>query len=85
MTIVVMAWQFLTPVMYSVDMVPENLRKLFYLNPMTPIIIAYRDIFYYKQAPQLSTLLLGTFMGVFFMVFGFFVFTKLKKRFAEVM
>ena len=85
LSIVIMAWQFLTPVMYSVDMVPAQLRTLFYLNPMTPIIIAYRDIFYYKQAPELSTLLLGVGMGVFCMLLGVFVFSKLKKRFAEVM
>ena len=85
LSIVIMAWQFLTPVMYSVDMVPAQLRTLFYLNPMTPIIIAYRDIFYYKQSPELSTLLLGVGMGVFCMLLGVFVFSKLKKRFAEVM
>lgn len=82
--IITMAWQFLTPVMYSIDMVPEDLRKLFHLNPMTSVILAYRDVFYYQQAPQVSTLLSGTIMGIFFMIIGWFIFQKLKKRFAEV-
>ena len=81
--ILVMAWQFLTPVMYSVDMVPEQMRGIFMANPMTPIIIAYRDILYYKQIPQLNTLLLSLLMGVVFLVIGALVFGKLKKRFAE--
>ena len=46
--IVTMAWMYLTPVMYSVDLVPEQLLPIFNLNPMTPIIIVYRDILYYK-------------------------------------
>ncbi|MCI5959731.1 MAG: ABC transporter permease [Lachnospiraceae bacterium] len=85
LNVIMMAWQFLTPVMYSVDMVPERLRGLFYLNPMTPIIVAYRDIFYYKQAPDLHDFLLGTIMGVVMLIIGWFSFGKLKRRFAEVM
>lgn len=81
--IVAMAWQFLTPVMYSIDMVPDNLRGVFNLNPMTPIIVAYRDIFYYKQAPQVATLLHGFIFSVILLVVGFIVFGYLKKHFAE--
>lgn len=85
LTVVAMAWQFMTPVMYPVEMVPDRFRSLYYLNPMTPIIVAYRDVFYYKQAPQLNTLLLGTGMGIGFLIIGWVVFSKLKRRFAEVM
>lgn len=83
--IVTMAWQFLTPVMYPIEMVPEHLRQIFSLNPMTPVIQAYRDVFYYKQAPHISTLLLGSIMGIVFLILGWGVFEKLKRRFAEVM
>ncbi len=85
MNIFVMAWQFLTPVMYSVDMVPEKLRGFYYLNPMTPVIVAYRDVFYYKQAPQLSSFLSGFLMGVVMLIIGIFTFEKLKRHFAEAM
>lgn len=85
LNVLMMAWQFLTPVMYTVDMVPERLRVIFYLNPMTPIIVAYRDVFYYKQAPELQTFLLGTVMGVVMLVVGWVAFGKLKRRFAEVL
>lgn len=83
--IFMMAWQYLTPVMYAVDIVPERLMGLFMINPMTPIIIAFRDILYYAKAPDLSTLLLAAGMGIAFMIVGFFAFGKLKKRFAEEM
>lgn len=84
-SIFLMAWQFLSPVMYSVDMVPEKLQKIFYLNPMTPIISAYRSVFYYKQAPEIKTFILGTVMGVVILIFGWTVFGIMKKRFAEVL
>lgn len=85
LNIVLMAWQFLSPVMYSVDMVPEQFRGVFNLNPMTPIIVAYRDVLYYKQAPELRTFILGTLMGIVMLVIGWISFGKLKKHFAEVL
>lgn len=85
LSIITMAWQFLTPVMYSVDQVPSELMPVFMLNPMTPVIIAYRDILYYKEFPQLGTLAHAAVLGVGLMVIGFIVFRKLQRRFAEVM
>ncbi len=83
MSIIVMAWQFLTPVMYGIDMVPEKLLPFFKLNPMSSVIVAYRDILYYKQAPQLSTLLTAIIFAIVVLVVGFKVFERLKKHFAE--
>ena len=85
LAIFTMAWQFLSPVMYSVDMVPERLRKLFYMNPMTPIIVAYRDIFYYKKEPEIATLIHGGIFSIVLLIIGCFVFERLKKHFAEEM
>lgn len=77
--IVTMAWQFLTPVMYSVDAVPEQLRGIFALNPMTPVIVAYRDILYFGTAPQMKTLLLAVVTGVAVLIAGWIVFHRLQK------
>lgn len=81
--IVVMAWQFLTPVMYASDKVPQKYQTIFRLNPMTPIIEAIRSILYYKQVPDVSTLLSAALWGVFFIVFGEIVFSRLQRGFAE--
>lgn len=81
--IITMAWQFLSPVMYSVEQVPEELLFVFNLNPMTPIIVAYRDILYYGQAPRLETLIHAVIFGIVMLVAGMLVFGKLKRHFAE--
>lgn len=83
LTILVMAWQFLTPVMYSISVVPERLLTLFNLNPMTPVIVAFRSILYYKEAPQLGTMITALIMGLVFLIVGWIVFGKLEKGFAE--
>lgn len=81
--IITMAWMYLTPVMYSVDMVPEQLRIVLQLNPMTSIIVAYRDILYYRQIPQMETLLLALAVGICSCIIGYVIFRKLQKHFAE--
>ena len=81
--IVLMAWQYLTPVLYDYEMVPEQFRLIFSLNPMTPVITAYRDILYYSKVPNLLTLVSALVMGIAVLIIGWFTFTKLKRRFAE--
>ncbi len=78
-----MAWQFLTPIFYSVDMVPARLMPVFNLNPMTSVIIAYRDILYYKQLPKMETLIQAIICGILLLAAGLFVFGRLKRHFAE--
>ena len=81
--IVTMAWQFLTPVMYSLADVPTQIVPAFLCNPMSSIIIAYPDILYYKQAPKAETLIQAFLFGIALLVIGWSVFGKLKRRFAE--
>lgn len=81
--IAVMAWQFLSPIMYPKDWVPPQLMGVFMLNPMTSVIDAYRNILYYKCAPDLSTMFLALGMGLAALLLGWAVFGRLQKHFAE--
>lgn len=81
--IITMAWQFLSPVLYSINDVPERLRPIFMINPMSSVITSYRDILYYKTPPQLETLISAVLMGIAFLVFGWVLFGKLQKHFVE--
>ena len=75
--------QYMTPVMYGSDMVPDWAMPIFRLNPMTPVIEIYRDILYYGNVPQMSSLLLALFIGIVFIIVGELLFKKLQKGFAE--
>ena len=74
---------YLTPIMYKVEMVPEKFLPIFNANPMTPIIIAYRDILYYKQIPHITTLTHAFLLGIVILLIGNVVFSLLQKAFAE--
>ena len=83
--IISMAWMFMTPIMYDLSIVPDNLKPIFQLNPMTSIVTAYRDILYVGGIPRLETLGVSLSMGIVFLIAGLLVFNKLKRRFSEVM
>lgn len=83
LNIVCMAWMYMTPILYPVDMVPEKIQQLLYFNPMTSVVIAYRDILFYHQAPQMQTLIYAVGFGVAIFVVGIIVFQKLQKNFVE--
>ncbi|QSZ27762.1 ABC transporter permease [Aceticella autotrophica] len=81
--IITMAWFYLTPIIFPVTMIPDKYLKLFFLNPMTSIILPYRDILYYGLWPSKKSLLLVFLMSLCFDIFAFIFFDRLQRRFAE--
>lgn len=74
---------YATPIVYSVDTIPENLRWILQLNPMTYIINAYRDIFYNQTMIEIKPLLILIAISVVLCVVAYMIFNKLQKGFAE--
>ena len=56
--VILMAAFYGTPIVYKLEQLPANLQVIMQLNPMTHLINAYRDIFYYHQMPNMKILLL---------------------------
>lgn len=83
LTIIAMAWMYITPVVYDIEICPTEYRWIMHINPMTSVIIAFRDILYYGRVPEMMTLLEAVVLGVVFLLIGCLVFRKLKRRFAE--
>ena len=74
---------YATPIIYNVQIFPEKYRFILYLNPMTHIIGAYRSIFYYQTMPDIQSLLIILLFSLAMLVFGYMIFKKLEKGFAE--
>lgn len=82
-TVIMMAWIYLTPIMYTVDMVPETLKGVFYCNPMTPVVQAYQQILYYKKIPMIQTMMMAAGFAIVVLIIGIISFGKMEKKFAE--
>ena len=83
--VITMAWIWLTPIMYPMDLVPLELSWIINLNPMTPIVRSYQNILYYKIAPDVASLAHVAVIAILFLIAGELIFIKLEKRFAEEM
>lgn len=75
---------FLTPIFYSIDLVPEQFQTLFMINPFAYLIHFYHQILYYHQAPELHLLIYFTAISSILLMFGLGVFNKYKYTFAEL-
>ena len=81
--IVLMAAFYGTPIVYKLEQLPQQLQIIMQLNPMTHLINAYRDIFYYHQMPNMKVLGILLALSLILAVVGYFIFKKLQKGFAE--
>lgn len=81
--VVLMAAFYATPIVYKLEQLPHTLQILVNLNPMTHLINAYRDIFYYHQMPNMEILVTLLGISLALTVVGYFIFKKLQKGFAE--
>ena len=82
-SILVMLWFYVTPILYDPSLIPDRFITLFKLNPMYHIIVAYRDVLYYKQLPNFTNLGILFMACVIIFIFGYMIFKKCERRFAE--
>ena len=89
--IIMMAWFFMTPVIYPLTLVTGNerfgpvLQTLFFLNPMTGLVTAYRAILLGSPLPSAGLLALSALSAGIILLIGLRLFDKLQVRFADVM
>ena len=74
---------YVTPILYKIEQVPENLRFILKFNPMTYIINSYRDIFYSGISPDFGGLMFVLIISIMLSIFGYCIFDKLQRGFAE--
>lgn len=72
---------YLTPVIYPMSILPEWLKKIVLLNPITNIVLMFRDIMLYNTVPSLSSALLAVVEVAAAMALGMYVFYKRQDTF----
>lgn len=75
---------FVTPIIYLIDNIHSRpLRALLRVNPMTPFVVAYQDIFFFGRFPGASDTILMIAYASASLLVGFFVFDRLRDTLAE--
>ena len=82
-SVLMLAWFFLTPIIYALDYIPSRYRALAFLNPLTGIVTAYRAILMSSKTAGAGLLVMSFLIAWIVLVVGTLLFQKLQIRFAE--
>jgi lipopolysaccharide transport system permease protein len=83
-TLLLMAWMYLTPIIYPESIVPERFRWFIEINPFTSLVRSYRRVFLDGLAPDWRGLLYFSAVALVVFVFGYWWFARTRKNFADV-
>lgn len=76
---------FLSPIFYPLSALPEHLRPLFYLNPLSFVVEQARAVVIHGRAPEAAGLALYALAGLAVAAGGYLWFQKLRRGFADVL
>lgn len=79
-----MAWMYLTPIIYPESIVPERYRPLIKINPFSPLIRSYRLTLIEGAAPDWLGLAYFSAFALVSFLFGYWWFARTRKNFADV-
>ena len=82
--LVLMAWMYLTPIIYPESLVPEHYRRAINLNPFTPLVRNYRRVILDGVGPDWQGLAYFLAFAVVLFLFGYWWFARSRKNFADV-
>lgn len=93
MDVVMLAWFFLTPVFYPIDILPRSYtllgqtldvhRLVYILNPMASLISTYRDLLYWGYRTDLDFFTRTATTALAVLIFGLWFCVRYSARFSE--
>jgi lipopolysaccharide transport system permease protein len=72
-----------TPIVYDIQTVPDRFRLPVMLSPMSPFIVAYHQLFFFRQWPDATVWFLTTTYALVALVAGVAAFVTWQDRFAD--
>lgn len=79
--ILLIIWNYLTPVFYPMEIIPEKYEKFINLNPLTYYVLYFRKILIYNEIPDITLNLICFSISVISVMFGIFIFRKNQNKF----
>jgi lipopolysaccharide transport system permease protein len=76
-------WFFVTPIVYSSSEIPNNLRLLYALNPMTGVVEAFRWALVNTQTAPGPMVAVSALVSLGILISGLFYFRRMERVFAD--
>ena len=74
---------WMTPIVYELERVPERLRLLILLSPMSPFVVAYQKLFFFREWPEPTMWVVALVYAVGAFVVGVALVLAFEDRFTE--
>jgi lipopolysaccharide transport system permease protein len=74
---------FLTPIFYSINILPEKLRHILEFSPMVQIMNMARDVALYGKLPSMESIAISLGTTLLILLVGYAIFRKLSVRIIE--
>ena len=84
LALVLMAWMYLTPIIYPEQIVPARFRPWLELNPFTPLVRGYRRVLLEGTPPDFAGLAYFAVVALCAFALGYWWFARTRKNFADV-
>jgi len=82
---VFMIWFWLTPIAYTINLIPEGFQWMVKLNPTYYMLEIYRDVLFYGRFPELNVLIPFLVFSIVMLILGYLFFQKTKRGFGELL
>lgn len=83
--IVLQFWFWLTPIVYSWNIIPQKYMGYVMINPIASVIKSFQDILAYRRAPDMELLYYPIIVGIFFFILAIFTYIKANEEMADVL
>lgn len=83
--IIIQALMLLSPIFYSLDVIPQDFRWFYYLNPITYFVGDIRGIMIWGELPDFNVFSAELLVSLVICITGFIFFRKTKHGFADVL
>jgi len=83
--VVLQLWMWCTPIVYTIEIVPERYRYLFWLNPVHPYILAIREAFLERDVASPATWLAMAGWDAVALLLGLVVMARLRHEVRDVL
>lgn len=82
-TFIMQIWMYATPIVYPASKIPENLRMIFMLNPMAPVVESFRSIWFGNGTMPTEYLILSVIVTGAILGIGIILFQRAQKNFLD--
>lgn len=77
----IVAWMYLTPLFYPIEIIPEKYKLLININPLYHFISYFRECILYGTVPSLSKNIICVGISVITLIIGMIIFKKKQDNF----